>query len=90
MSIPTYFITPLISEPFRSSSRHKCIERKDTFFQCLDKNKHDTEPCEVEAAGYSKECPASWKRYFNEQRWKALELKGEIKHANLKNTGQHF
>nr|6TDU_Q Chain Q, ATPEG5 [Euglena gracilis]6TDU_q Chain q, ATPEG5 [Euglena gracilis]6TDV_Q Chain Q, ATPEG5 [Euglena gracilis]6TDV_q Chain q, ATPEG5 [Euglena gracilis] len=90
MSLPTFFLAPPLTEPFRARHRRKCIEKKDTFFQCLDKNKNETEPCEVEASGYSQECPDSWRRYFNEQRWKALELKGEVKHANLKNTQQHF
>lgn len=29
-------------------------------------------------------------RYFNEQRWKALALKGEVKSAATKNMGSHF
>lgn len=90
MSVVLYTIGPLLTNSGRASTRRECYEKKDAFFQCLDKNKNDTEPCEVEAKGYQTGCSASWIRYFNEQRWKALALKGDIKAPNTKDQGAHF
>jgi|UniRef100_A0A7S4LLI4 cytochrome c oxidase assembly factor 6 len=90
MSVVLYGFGPLLTNSGRSSRRKQCYESKDTFFKCLDKSKNDTDVCEMEGKSYSSDCPASWIRYFNEQRWKALELKGEVKPGSVKLPSSHF
>lgn len=59
------------------SSRAKCYESRDNFFDCLDKNdiidavKHDAEArkkCSKEVEAYETDCARSWIKYFKEKR----------------------
>lgn len=87
------------SEPPKRSSREKCWESRDLFFACIDKQGIDSpldpkfaktikKECDSEDKQFSKDCVASWVKYFKEKR--PYDLKKERMLKEAEENGQEI